>query len=106
MGEVYRAHDAKLRRDVALKVLPEALAADGERLARLIREARVLAALNHPNIAAIYGVEESAGVTALVMELAVGSTLAEQIDQTGASGMPHATAVAFARQIAAALDAA
>jgi len=69
MGEVYRARDTKLRREVALKVLPEAFAADPERRARFTREAQMLATLNHPHIAAIYGVEESARVTALVLEL-------------------------------------
>src|SRR6201997_1352978 len=76
MGEVYRAHDTKLRRDVALKVLPNAFANDPERLARFTREAQVLASLNHPNIAAIYGVEDRA----LVMELGEGPTLAERIE--------------------------
>src|SRR6516164_10392441 len=79
MGEVYRARDTKLGRDVALKVLPAAFAADAERLARFKREARVLASLNHPGIAAIYGLEESEGVLALVMELVEGPTLAEKI---------------------------
>src|SRR5947208_10249196 len=72
MGEVYRARDTKLRRDVALKILPEAFAADPERRARFTREAHVLASLNHPNIAAIYGIEETGEVTALVMELVDG----------------------------------
>ena len=76
MGEVYRAHDTKLGRDVALKVLPAAFAANAERLARFRREAQVLASLNHPGIAAIYGLEESEGVLALVMELVEGPTLA------------------------------
>ena len=70
MGEVYRAHDRKLNRDVAIKVLPELSAGDPERLARFTREAQTLAALNHPNVGAIYGVEESAGILGLVMELA------------------------------------
>jgi serine/threonine protein kinase len=74
MGEVYRATDTKLGRHVAIKVLPEAFATDSERLARFAREARTLAALNHPNIAAIYGVENSGGTTALVMELVEGPT--------------------------------
>src|SRR5215469_12867336 len=77
MGEVYRARDTKLNRDVALKVVPEAFAKDAERMARFQREAQVLASLNHPNIAAIYGLEESGGVRALVMELVEGPTLAE-----------------------------
>ena len=77
MGEVYRARDTKLNRDVALKVLPDLFALDPERLARFKREAQVLASLNHPNIAAIYGLEESAGIQALVLELVEGPTLAE-----------------------------
>ena len=72
MGEVYRARDTKLYRDVAIKVLPAAFANDSERLARLTREAKTLASLNHPNIAAIHGLEESDGITALVMELVSG----------------------------------
>jgi hypothetical protein len=79
MGEVYRAHDSRLRRDVALKVLPPAFAQDPDRMARFAREAQVLAAMNHPHIAAIYGLEESDGVRALVMELVEGPTLAERI---------------------------
>ena len=79
MGEVYRARDARLKRQVAIKILPPLLAADPDRLARLQREAEVLAALNHPNIAAIYGLEESDGVKALVMELVDGPTLADRI---------------------------
>jgi eukaryotic-like serine/threonine-protein kinase len=79
MGEVYRARDTKLNRDVALKVLPDAFASDPERMARFQREAQVLASLNHPNIAAVYGLEESDGVRALVMELVEGPTLAQRI---------------------------
>ena len=79
MGEVYRAHDTKLDRDVALKVLPDLFANDPERLARFQREAKVLASLNHPNIASIYGLEEADGVRALVLELVEGPTLAELI---------------------------
>ncbi len=79
MGEVYRAHDSKLGRDVAIKVLPEAFATNADRMARFEREARVLASLNHPNIASIYGLEESGTVRALVMELVHGQTLAERI---------------------------
>jgi eukaryotic-like serine/threonine-protein kinase len=79
MGEVYRARDTKLNRDVALKVLPETFISDAERLARFRREAQVLASLNHPNIAAIYGVEESGGITALVMELVEGKDLSQLI---------------------------
>src|SRR5208282_2466962 len=94
MGEVYRAHDTKLDRDVAIKVLPPALAKDPERLARFEREAKVLASLNHPNIAQIYGVEERA----LVMELVAGETLK--------GPMPLETALNYAKQIADALEAA
>src|SRR5512133_1166917 len=79
MGEVYRARDAKLNRDVALKILPELFAADPDRLARFQREAQVLASLNHPNIGAIYGLEDSNGVRALVLELVDGPTLADRI---------------------------
>src|SRR5271156_6617580 len=79
MGEVYRARDSKLGRDVAIKVLPEAFAQDGERMARFEREAKLLATLNHPNIASIYGVEESGLTDALVMELAEGPTLADRL---------------------------
>src|SRR5262252_4809200 len=79
MGEVYRARDTKLGRDVAIKVLPEAFARDQERMARFEREAKLLAALNHSNIAAIYGVEDSGSTNALVMELAEGPTLAERL---------------------------
>jgi serine/threonine protein kinase len=99
MGEVYRARDSRLKRDVALKVLPAAFVHEPERLARFSREAEVLASLNHPNIAAIYGVEEGA----LVMELVEGETLAEVI-RCGA--VPLETALEYAGQIAAALDAA
>src|ERR1700741_2944214 len=87
MGEVYRARDARLNRDVALKVLPEIFSKDAERMARFEREAQVLASLNHPNIAALYGLEESNGVRALVMELVEGPTLAERI-ATRADGHP------------------
>src|SRR6202158_1768 len=97
MGEVYRAIDTKLGREVAIKILPEAFAEDTERLARFEREAKVLASLNHPNIAAIYGVEERA----LVMELVEGPTLAERIAQ---GPIPLAEALPIARQIAEALE--
>ena len=76
MGEVYQAHDTKLGRDVAIKVLPEAFAHDPERLSRFQREAKMLAALNHPNIATIHGLEQSNGTSYLVMELVSGETLA------------------------------
>ena len=81
MGEVYRARDTQLNRDVAIKVLPESLAGDPDRVARFRREAKILASLNHPNIAAIYGLEESEGTKALVMELVEGPTLADRIAQ-------------------------
>lgn len=101
MGEVYRARDTRLGRDVALKVLPPAFAADAERMARFEREAKVLASINHPNIAAIYGLEESSHIRALVMELVQGSTLAEHI----ASGaMPVDEALPIARQICEGLE--
>src|SRR5215471_12066085 len=79
MGEVYRAMDTNLSRDVALKLMPEAFARNAERMARFRREAQVLASLNHPNIATIHGLEESDGLTMLVMELVEGPTLAERI---------------------------
>src|SRR5512134_467022 len=79
MGEVYRAKDTRLNRDVAIKVLPKAFVTDAERLARFTREAQTLAALNHPNIAAIYGVDESGGVPALVMEFVDGKDLSAHI---------------------------
>ena len=103
MGEVYRARDTKLGRDVALKVLPDLFADDPERLARFQREARVLASLNHPNIASIYGLEESQGVRALVLELVEGPTLAERIAQ---GAIPVDEALPIAKQIADALEAA
>jgi serine/threonine protein kinase len=83
MGEVYRATDVNLKRQVAIKVLPTSVAADAERLARFLRESEVLASLNHPNIAAIYGLEKSGDTTALVMELVEGPTLADRIAQGG-----------------------
>lgn len=103
MGEVYRARDSRLERDVAIKVLPETFAADADRLARFTREARTLAALNHPNIAAIYGIEETGGVRGLVMELVDGEDLAERLER---GAVPGDEAVAIARQIADALEAA
>ena len=108
MGEVYRATDSNLGRQVAIKVLPEAFARDSERLARFDREARTLAALNHPNIAAIYGVEKSpttgsgqAGITALVMELVEGPTLADRITQ---GPIPVDEALTICRQMVQALE--
>src|SRR5689334_24114046 len=97
MGEVYRARDKNLARDVALKVLPRTFALDPDRLARFRREAQVLAALNHPHIAAIYGFEESDGLTALVLELVEGATLADRIAQ---GPVPVDEALAVSRQIA------
>jgi len=102
MGEVYRAKDTKLGRDVAIKVLPEEFARDEERLRRFQREAMVLASLNHPNIAGIHGLEESDGVKALALELVEGPTLAERIAE---GPIPVDEAVAIARQIAEALEA-
>jgi serine/threonine protein kinase len=81
MGEVYRARDPKLGRDVAIKVLPEAFARDADRMARFQREAKVLASLDHPNIASIYGLEDSGGTRALVMQLVEGPTLADRVKQ-------------------------
>jgi eukaryotic-like serine/threonine-protein kinase len=103
MGEVYRARDTRLGRDVAVKVLPRLFAADPERLARFEREARLLASLNYPHIAAIYGFEETAGIHALVLELVEGPTLAERLQR---GPLPIAEAVRIARQIADALEAA
>src|SRR5690242_18531132 len=96
MGEVYRARDTKLDRDVAVKVLPAAVARDPERLARFEREAKVLAALNHPNIAAIYGLQETGDNSrAIVMELVEGPTLAERI-QAGPLELKDALRIALA----------
>jgi tRNA A-37 threonylcarbamoyl transferase component Bud32 len=110
MGEVYRAHDATLGRDVAIKILPEPWLADAERHARFEREARVLASLNHPNIGAIYGTHESDGVRALVLELVEGETLADRIERQADGevrrGLPAADAVAIAKQLTVALEAA
>src|SRR3974390_323281 len=103
MGEGYRARDSKLNRDVAIKVLPESVATDPERLARFHREAQVLAALNHPNIAHIYCVEDSGPTHALVMELVEGPTLADRIAQ---GPIPLNEALPIAKQIAEALQAA
>src|ERR1700686_4056762 len=103
MGEVYRARDLKLGRDVAIKVLPPHLSSDPERLARFEREARVLASLNHLHIGAIYGVEDADGVRGLVLELVEGQTLAERL-QAGA--LPVSETLTIARQIAEALEAA
>jgi serine/threonine protein kinase/Tol biopolymer transport system component len=104
MGEVYHAHDTKLGRDVAIKVLPEAFAHDADRLSRFQREAKMLASLNHPNIATIHGLEQSGGTSYLVMELVSGETLAERVKREGP--VPVEEALAIAKQIAEALEAA
>ncbi|MGH9221699.1 MAG: protein kinase domain-containing protein, partial [Vicinamibacterales bacterium] len=103
MGEVYRAHDTKLARDVALKILPDAFAHDAERLARFEREAKTLASLNHPHIAHVYGLEQANGSSALVMELVEGEDLSDRIRR---GPIPLDEAVPIARQIAEALEAA
>ncbi len=101
MGEVYRATDTKLKRDVAIKVLPATFVEDRERLARFEREAQLLAQLHHPNIASIFGLEESGGTKALVMELVEGPTLAERLEQ---GSLPLDESLSLARQIAEALE--
>src|SRR5437868_12764409 len=103
MGEVYRATDTTLGRQVAIKVLPDAFAQDAERLARFEREAKTLAALNHPHIAQIYGLERSGGVQALVMELVEGEDLSQRIAR---GAIPLDEALSIAKQIAEALEAA
>ncbi len=103
MGQVYRATDTKLKRQVALKILPEAFADDPDRLARFQREAQVLASLNHPGIAAIYGLEDSGDTKALVLELVEGPTLADRIKK---GPIPLDEALPIAKQIAEALEAA
>ena len=103
MGQVYRATDTKLKRQVAIKILPPAFAADADRLARFQREAEVLALLNHPHIAAIYGLEETGGITALVMELVEGDDLSQRIAR---GAIPLDEALPIARQIADALESA
>jgi serine/threonine protein kinase len=104
MGEVYKADDSKLRRDVAIKVLPECFAQDADRLVRFRREAQLLASLNRPNIASIYNIVDSNGTTYLVMELVPGENLADQIKRDG--GVPVEEALVIAKQIAEALEAA
>jgi len=104
MGEVYRAFDTQLRREVAVKILPPHLSGDLSRVARFEREARALASLNHPNVAAIYGVERASGIEAIVMELVDGETLAERLARGGRLAV--ADALGMARQIADGLDAA
>src|SRR5215813_11713341 len=103
MGEVYRATDTNLGRQVAIKVLPEAFAQDPERVARFEREAKTLASLNHPNIAGIYGLEKSQGTYALVMELVEGEDLSQRIAR---GPIPINEALPIAKQIAEALEAA
>src|SRR5258705_7435753 len=109
MGEVYRARDTKLRREVAIKILPEAFAADPDRIARFQREAELLATLNHPNVACVYGVEESRpsgsghATLAIVLELVEGETLADRIAR---GPLELDEALSIARQIADALEAA
>src|SRR6516162_7528862 len=103
MGDVYQAADTKLDRSVAIKFLPDAFGNDSERVARFQREARVLASLNHPNIAAIYGVEETAGRHFLVMELVPGETLEDRIAR---GAIPLDEALPMAQQIAEALESA
>src|SRR5260370_36376494 len=104
MGEVYQAHDTKLGRDVAIKVLPEAFAHDPQRLSRFQREAKLLASLNHPNIATIHGLEESSGTHYLVMEVVPGETLRERVKREGP--VPIGEALKMGVQIAGALEAA
>jgi serine/threonine protein kinase len=103
MGEVYRAQDTKLGRDVALKIVSATFSHDPERLARFQREAQLLAALNHPHIGAIYGVDEAQGSHFLVLELVEGETLAERLAR---GRLPLDEAVAIARQVVEALEAA
>src|SRR6266576_6610433 len=103
MGEVYRAHDNELGRDVAIKVLPEAFAHDADRLSRFQREAKLLASINHPNIATIHGLEQSGGTSYLMMELVSGETLSERV-KAGPLGIEEALKIAV--QIAEALEAA
>ena len=106
MGEVYRAHDSHLGRDVALKTLPEAFITDPERVARFEREARILATLNHPNIATLFGFEKQGGLLALVMELVEGETLNEYLLRTSVPGrrLPFTEVIGIARQVVHALD--
>src|SRR5262245_56868514 len=103
MGEVYRARDAKLKRDVAIKILPEEFSRDDDRVSRFQREAEVLAALNHPNIGAIYDLQEAAGARFLVLELVEGETLADRILR---GPVPVEEALKLAHSICEALEAA
>src|ERR1700730_9302189 len=102
MGGVYQAHDTNLGRDVAIKVLPEAFAHDADRLARFQREAKMLASLNHPNVATIHGLEQSSGTSYLVMELVSGETLQERVKREGP--VPVAEALGIAKESAEALE--
>src|SRR5438093_10594523 len=107
MGEVYRAHDPTLGRDVAIKILPDTWLADPDRLARFDREARVLASLNHPHIGAIYSVDVASGIRALVLELVEGLTLNDHLRlRGGGRGLAWRDALGIARQVADGLDAA
>src|SRR5512144_748110 len=103
MGEVYRARDTRLQRDVAIKALPQEFAQDAERLARFQREARLLASLNHPNVAAIYGLEEVDGARYLVLEIVEGESLAQRL---AAGPLPVEETLAVCAQIAAGVSAA
>ena len=103
MGEVYLAHDTRLGRDVAVKVLPQEFTSDPDRLARFEREARMLATLNHPNICGIYGLEEADGIRFLVLELVEGQTLAVRLGEAGGP-LPVPEALDIGRQIAQALE--
>jgi len=107
MGEVYRARDAKLERDVAIKILPPAFMNDPDRLARFAREARMLASINHPGICSIYGIDDADGMRVLVLELVDGLTLAETLSlraSSGEAGLPVRDAIGIGRQIAEALE--
>src|SRR5262249_23665963 len=103
MGEVYRAHDTKLKREVAIKILPEEFSRDSDRASRFQREAEVLASLNHPNIAAIHNLEDAGGVRFLVLELVEGETLADRLER---GPIPVDESLAIAKQICEGLEAA
>ncbi len=106
MGQVYRARDTQLGRDVAIKALPDSLAGDPERVARFQREAQVLAALNHPHIAGIHGLQEEGRSKYLVLEFVEGVTLADQLAKVAGAGLPLPEALPIAREIIDALEAA
>ena len=106
MGEVYQAHDSKLGRPVAISILPQAWSRDSDRLARFEREARMLAALNHPNVCRIYGLEEAAGVRFLVLEMMDGSTLAQKLAEREGLALALSDTLQIARQLAEGLEAA